>query len=250
LYGATQKESYLEHARLRAANLSKRVATDESYKGWWRADEDGTRSYFHAAEAGYPIITLTRYLEFETEEALRDKAIATIQQSVGFELTITNEVHNPYGYPRQYVKAVNEDSKRAAFFVPHENESGYWYQGENARIASLAAAFNLAKQHMLPEQQSQVNSFVQNQINWVLGLNPYDICMLDGLGRNNPEYLEPHDWNYVGGIANGITAGVENENDIAFLPDPQGDDSAQRWRWPEQWIPHAGWFMLAITTQE
>lgn len=76
------------------------------------------------------------------------------------------------------------------------------------------------------------------------------MSMLDGLGRNNPEYLEPHNWNYKGGIANGITAGVNDESDIAFLPIPQDQDPAQRWRWPEQWIPHAGWFMLMVSSME
>lgn len=248
LYLATENEQYLEHAQLRAHNLNNRLSTDEKFSGWFKADETGERSYFHAAEAGYPLIALSRYLDIEKDEQLRKQAIETIQKSVAFELAITNDVYNPFGYPRQYVKAINEESKRAAFFIPHQNESGYWYQGENARIASLAAAFNISKIYMLADQQQQVDAFVQNQVNWILGLNPFNICMLDGLGYNNPEYLEPHNWNYRGGIANGITAGVVDESDIAFLPDPQGNDSAQRWRWPEQWIPHAGWFMLMITS--
>lgn len=248
LYLATQKDEYLKHAQLRVQNLNNRISADDSFKGWFRADASGERSYFHAAEAGYPVIALCRYLDIEKDDELRKSAIKTIQNSIDFELTITNGVYNPFGYPRQYVKAIDEESKRAAFFVPHQNESGYWYQGENARIASLAAAFNIAQPYMLSEQQEQVQGYVQNQINWILGLNPYNMCMLDGLGYNNPEYLEPHDWNYVGGIANGITAGVEDETDIAFLPDPQKNDGAERWRWPEQWIPHAGWFILMVTT--
>ncbi len=61
-------------------------------------------------------------VEFEKDEEYRTEVIEAIQQTVAFELKITNEVHNPFGYPRQYVKAVNEDEKRAAFFIPHENE--------------------------------------------------------------------------------------------------------------------------------
>jgi hypothetical protein len=55
---------------------------------------------------------------------------------------------------------------------------------------------------------------------------------------------------FTGGIANGITAAVENESDITFLPEAHKDNLAENWRWPEQWIPHAGWFMLAKTTIE
>jgi len=249
LYNATHKENYLDYARLRAQNLANRISKDKNFNGWFRAD-NGNRPYFHAAEAGYPLVALSRYLDVEKDEAKRNIAIETIRQSVEFQLDITKEVNNPFGYPRQYVKAIDESENKSSFFVPHKNESGYWYQGENARLASLASGFNYSKKYMLPSQQMEVGSFVQNQINWILGLNPYDMSMLDGLGRNNPEYLEPHNWNYKGGIANGITAGVNDESDIAFLPRPQDQDPAQRWRWPEQWIPHAGWFMLMVSSME
>ena len=246
LYDARQKSEYLEHARVRASNVSGRISSNDQYNGWFVADK-ATRPYFHAAEAGYPLVALVRYLDVEDDASYRENAIATIRQHIDFILNITSEVHNPFGYPRQFVQGLGEAS-RGAFFIPHKNESGYWYQGENARLASLAAAFNLSRAYMLDHQQQATSSFVQNQINWILGLNPYNICMLDGVGYNNPEYLEPHDWNYVGGIANGITAGVEDEGDIAFLPSPQDEDPAERWRWPEQWIPHVGWFMLAVTS--
>jgi len=250
LFNATGDNAYLKHARMRMLSLANRIRKDENYSGWFSANEDGSRPYFHAAEAGYPLVALHRYLDFEKVDSLRDQAVTTIQQHVDFTLSITQEVTNPFGYPRQYVKATDEPNKRAAFFIPHENESGYWYQGENARLASLAAAFNLCSTYMTDKQKKASKDFSQNQINWILGLNPYDMSMLDGVGRNNPEYLEPRDWNYPGGIANGLTAGVEDESDIAFLPQPQNEDPAQKWRWPEQWIPHAGWFMLAVSTSE
>ena len=246
LFNATKNPEYLAHARKRAENLANRIAKNNTYSGWFIAD-NGTRPYFHAAEAGYPLIALRRFLDFEENQTLRQKIIATIQQHVDFTLYITNEVANPFGYPRQYVKAIDAAPK-ASFFIPHKNESGYWYQGENARLASLAAAFKLCTPYLKEAQKKPALEFYQNQLNWVLGLNPFNISMLDGIGHNNPEYIDPHNWNYKGGIANGITAGVENESDIAFLPNPQKNDPAQKWRWPEQWIPHAGWFMLAVAS--
>lgn len=246
LFNATQKPEYLAHARKRAENLANRITKNNKYTGWFLAD-DGTRPYFHAAEAGYPLIALSRFLDAEENKTLRQKIIAAIQQHVDFTLSITSEVTNPFGYPRQYVKVVDEEP-RGSFFIPHNNESGYWYQGENARLASLAAAFKQSYTYMKDEQKKPAMEFYQNQLNWILGLNPFNISMLDGIGHNNPQYIDPHNWNYKGGIANGITAGVVNESDIAFLPEPQKDDPAQKWRWPEQWIPHAGWFMLAVAS--
>ena len=86
-------------------------------------------------------------------------------------------------------------------------------------------------------------------ISWVFGANPFDLCMLQGHGRNNPSY----DFGYhnaPGGICNGITSGFDDENDIAFLPSKVGDDPAQRWRWSEQWLPHAAWMLFALTLRE
>lgn len=246
LFKATNKSEYLDHARQRAKNLNHRIKNDDNYKGWFVADEN-KRPFFHAAEAGYPLIALLTYLEVENSQELKQEAINSIRNHVDFTLKITKEVTNPFGYARQYVKALDQDA-RGSFFIPHKNESGYWYQGENARLASLAVALKWSKAHLEDKQKEMAEEFYQDQLNWILGLNPFDICMLDGIGYHNPEYLEPHDWNYEGGIANGITAGVENESDIAFLPNPQKDDPAQKWRWPEQWIPHAGWFMLAVTS--
>ncbi|GAL19448.1 glucosamine-link cellobiase [Vibrio maritimus] len=43
--------------------------------------------------------------------------------------------------------------------------------------------------------------------------------MLDGHGHNNPDYLPKLGFfNALGGVCNGITAGFEDEADIAFNP--------------------------------
>ena len=80
-------------------------------------------------------------------------------------------------------------------------------------------------------------------IGWVGGLNPFDSCMLQGRGRNGVEYSAVYQ-NTPGGIVNGITSGWTDEEGIAFLPAeaPAGEE----WRWAEQWIPHSGWFLLAV----
>lgn len=111
LYAVTDEAIYLEHARKRMQQLVDRLSDDENYKGWWLAD-DGNRPYFHASDAGLPLITLNRYLAFETDEDMKNKAVGAVQRSIDFELSITNEVNNPFGYPRQYVKALDEDSNR------------------------------------------------------------------------------------------------------------------------------------------
>ncbi|OEE16637.1 glycoside hydrolase family 9 protein [Aliivibrio fischeri] len=250
LFKATQENSFLIEARIWADKLSARQQSDDNFSHFWSATDNGERPYFHAAEAGLPVIALSQYLEIETDNSRKAHTQLVINQAVEFELTISSETFNPFGYPRQYVKAVN-GQKRSAFFVAHDNESGYWWQGENARLGSLASMSYLVLPHLTSNELKQrLTSFAQHNLNWVLGLNPYDMCMLDGHGHNNPDYL-PHlgFFNAKGGVCNGITGGFEDEEDIAFNPAPHGDDMLQNWRWGEQWIPHGAWYLLAIMSQ-
>ncbi len=74
--------------------------------------------------------------------------------------------------------------------------------------------------------------------------------MLQGKGRNNPAYMFFDSYEYTnapGGICNGITAGYKDEEDIDFnlhFAETGKDDD---WRWGEQWLPHAAWFLLAVS---
>lgn len=250
LFKATKETRYLEESRLWAQRLVARQMSDEQIQHFWSANQDGSRPYFHAAEAGLPVIALCEYLAIEDDSVQIESVKRIVNRACEFEINISNKVTNPFGYPRQYVKGVNE-SKRDAFFVAHNNESGYWWQGENARLGSLATMAYLAQPHIASQEiQQQLSVFAQDALNWIVGLNPYDMCMLDGHGRNNPDYLPQYGFfNAKGGVCNGITGGFEDEEDIAFNPPEQKDDMLQNWRWGEQWIPHGAWYLLAIMSQ-
>ncbi|ODW59458.1 chitobiase [Vibrio parahaemolyticus] len=250
LFKATKETRYLEESRLWAQHLVARQMSDEQIQHFWSANQDGSRPYFHAAEAGLPVIALCEYLAIEDDSVQTESVKRIVNRACEFEIKISNKVTNPFGYPRQYVKGVNE-SKRDAFFVAHNNESGYWWQGENARLGSLATMAYLAQPHIASQEiQQQLFVFAQDALNWIVGLNPYDMCMLDGHGRNNPDYLPQYGFfNAKGGVCNGITGGFEDEEDIAFNPPAQKDDMLQNWRWGEQWIPHGAWYLLAIMSQ-
>lgn len=186
----------------------------------------------------------------ESDTQLHQQARLIVEQACRFEIAVTDKVVNPFGYPRQYVKPVDGE-KRDAFFVAHNNETGYWWQGENARLGSLATMAFLAQPYVLDEAlKARLITLSQNCIDWILGLNPYHMCMLDGHGHNNPDYLPQLGFfNAKGGICNGITAGFDDEQDIAFNPPAQKDDMLQNWRWGEQWIPHGAWYLLATAAQ-
>ncbi len=228
LFKTTKETRYLEDSRVWANRLSARQMSDEHIQHFWAANHDGSRPYFHAAEAGLPVIALCEYLAIEDDSERASVAKQIITQACEFEVSITNRVKNPFGYPRQYVKGVDE-AKRDAFFVAHNNESGYWWQGENARLGSLATMAYLVQPFIESEiLKQQLSKLAQDSINWIVGLNPYDMCMLDGHGRNNPDYLPQYGFfNAKGGVCNGITGGFEDEEDIAFNPPAQKDDMLQ-----------------------
>jgi hypothetical protein len=115
----------------------------------------------------------------------------------------------------------------------------------------MAAAARLAAKTFTDDTslKNSLETFALDQLNWILGLNPYDASMLQGTGRNNPTYGFFGTFEYTnapGGIVNGVTSGFDNEDDIDLnLPYAvTGKDSD--WRWAEQWLPHAAWYMLAV----
>ncbi|CCN69050.1 glycoside hydrolase family 9 protein [Vibrio nigripulchritudo] len=249
LYRSTGEQCYLSEGQMWANRLSLRQLSDARFEHFWAATDDGSRPYYHAAEAGLPVIALCEYLAVERRESQKSKIRAVVNKAVSFELTITHDTANPFGYPRQYVKSVNGE-KRDAFFVAHDNETGYWWQGENARLGSLASMIYLAKPYLDESLLPKAEQYAQRCLDWIVGLNPYDMCMLDGHGKNNPDYLPQYGFfNAKGGVCNGITGGFEDEEDIAFNPTGQKDDMMQNWRWGEQWIPHGAWFLLATMSQ-
>jgi hypothetical protein len=186
-----------------------------------------------------------RFLACDPEPALAGTARAALLRALRFELAITRAEPNPLGYPRQYVALPGRPAS-VQFFVPHANESGYWWQGENARLGSLATAARAARSLHLADAafDADLADYAQRALDWLFGANPFDTCMLQGWGHNPPRY-EPGFWNAAGGVCNGITSGLDDENDIDFRK-PEETEPAHSWRWTEQWIPHAAWLFCAL----
>lgn len=243
LYAATQKATYLEAARARATSLKGRL----SPTGYFIAD-GAARPFWHASDAGLPVVALARYVQVETDETQRKSAQETIRTHLTYLLKVSSEVANPYGYARQHVAAGTAD-----FFIPHKNESGYWWQGENARLGSLAAAAVIGAKAIgaTGDQYLEYLRYAGTQVDWVLGSNPFDICFLHGAGKNNPPaYSGDKALNGTldGGISNGITSQASDGTGIQWMLASKCDTNCwENWRWVEQWIPHSAWYMVATT---
>jgi hypothetical protein len=230
----------------RARRLIARLAP--APRAYWRAN-GGDRPFFHAADSGFPVVALLEYVEI-AGPAEKAAALAAVRGSLEWELAVTAEVPNAFGYARQLVhtKAGVRDTR---FFYPHDADTAPWWQGEDARLGSLAAAARLAAPHFAGDRAfvERLHAYAADQLNWILGSNPFDACMLRGSGHNNPEYLYFDSWEYTsrpGGVSNGITAGLKDPQGIDFLVPYSITGADNDWRWAEQWLPHATWYMLAV----
>jgi type 1 glutamine amidotransferase len=245
LWVATDSSLYKNEARKRAGNLSRRMTAG----GYFAANDSG-RPFWHASDAGLPIVSLARYLTKETSPTHRAAALTTIKKALDYTLAVTHRVGNPFGYARQTFSIGR--TIREGFFIPHENETGWWWQGENARLGSLATAMLVGGRLVYPSTRDwgvkdSLALFASQQISWILGCNPYALCFLYGFGYNNVPPMQSQFGHGTerGGISNGIT-GIEGRGDgwgTEFREHAEGNE----WRWTEQWLPHAAWFLQAIT---
>jgi hypothetical protein len=249
LYTTTSSPAYLEAARARAVSLAGRLHPS----GYFVAD-GASRPFWHASDAGLPIVALVNYLQVETDAAARATASAAIELHLDYLVETTRAVSNPYGYARQHFNSGG--ALQSGFFIPHDNETGYWWQGENARLGSLAAAALLGGRTVHAPASGSLGvpeplaGFAVDQLNWVLGQNPFDVSFLHGFGRNNPPAYcssKPQHGTLVGGIANGVTGSAMDGSGISWNPPFEAEMCWEGWRWVEQWLPHSAWYMLGVT---
>lgn len=245
LYITTAEYEYLQKAREMALRVYERmVATGE---GCARLETVPGLPFHHASDEGMPVVALLQYAQIEPDAALRADAVSAAEKLMRHKCAITDAQANPFGYP---ILENSENGKiRAQFFFPHTSTAAPWWQGDNARIASLSAAARMVAAVTEDAQlAARCTKMAQDSLDWIMGMNPFDSCMIEGYGKNNIQYFfnERLDFlNCPGGIVNGITSGMEDEDGIAFVMEPDGQ-IIDNWRWAEQWIPHVSWYMYAM----
>ncbi|HET6897388.1 MAG TPA: glycoside hydrolase family 18 protein, partial [Vicinamibacteria bacterium] len=237
-------------ADARATRLIARLSARP--RAYWRAD-DGDRPFFHAADAGLPVASLIAYLDI-ADEARQAAVREAVRASLEWELAVTSEVANPFGYARQLVQT-KAGLRETRFFFPHDTETAPWWQGEDARLGSLAFAARAAAALFAddPAFAGRLRRYAQDQLDWILGRNPFDASLLEGAGHDNPEYRFLGSFEYTnapGGIVNGITAGFTDPQGIDFNLPHTATGGDNDWRWGEQWLPHATWYLLALAAAE
>jgi hypothetical protein len=249
LYKTTREYAYLRSAREMARRIQARIRIME--KGLARLTVDEDMPFYHPADEGLPVIALLGLRELEDPASPPAKELlASCEALMRHTLELNSSCVNPFNYPR--FLRVEGGVLKPGFFFPHDSTAEPWWQGENARIASLAAAARtLARRTGDEELRRKLRALGDDQINWILGLNPFDCCMMEGFGRNHIQYffLDRYDFlNCPGGIVNGITSGLHDDDGIALVTEPT-DEVKDNWRWAEQWLPHASWLLYALSLE-
>jgi len=204
--------------------------------------------------------TWTTALEIQNNESAgrKEHAIAP-EASAKFVRMFGIERGNQYGgfslysfevYGEQSAPPPAQGPGQVRYFVPHENETGYWWQGENARLASMSAAFIIGApvaDKGAALWKDTLFAMATAQLDWILGKNPFEVCMMEGHGaKTYPAYPAGKNAKVQGGICNGITAKDSDENDIQWTAGPEAN-WWENWRWIEQWLPHNAWYLTAVS---
>lgn len=245
LYVTTNEYEYLRDCREYVSYL-----TDSAkviLPGMRRLEFSSDLPYFSASDEGLPLIAMLQYSQIEIDKERAESAKSVAFDIMRWKIHLNKGICNPFDYP--VFEDYSEGKFNVKFFFPHKTTAAPWWQGDNARIASISAAAKMVAQ-MTDDVVLAKDALTLSHdiLDWILGQNPYDACMLEGYGRNNIQYFFKNRYDFIncpGGIVNGITSGLEDENDIEFVvkPDDRIDDN---WRWAEQWIPHATWFLYAM----
>ncbi|MDR1971335.1 MAG: glycoside hydrolase family 9 protein [Treponema sp.] len=246
LYRSADELAYLHKARTMAERIYGRMVYGP--QGEARLTMAPGYPFHHASDEGMPVAALLQYAEIESDPALRARAVKTCEDTMRFKLALSDRLSNPFGYPK-FEHRGEDGGFQVKFFFPHQTRAAPWWQGENARLASLSAAARfLADFTGDPALKSRLITLAQDCLDWIMGCNPFDSCMIEGYGRNNVQYFcnNRHEFlNCPGGIINGITSGLDDEEGIEYISRP-GGKVEDNWRWGEQWIPHASWYLYAM----
>jgi Glycosyl hydrolase family 9 len=119
-----------------------------------------------------------------------------------------------------------------------------WWVGINANLAStgvgLAKAARLLKEPRLA-------ALAQRQLDWIVGVNPFDASTMTGVGRNQPKQFVTGEFKPVTPLIDGAVM-----NGIGGTPDDQPDLKAGSWQTCEYWTPmvcYTMWLMSELSAQ-
>jgi hypothetical protein len=131
------------------------------------------------------------------------------------------------------------------FFNPDIKD--YWYVGQNSQYLSNAWALYLAAPLL---REAKATLLADRQVDWILGVNPYGLCMMEGKGKfNSPFYLHRWGANEIrGSVPGAIPNGFCRKNSEKDQPyyDLYNPPRTVSYHTSEPWEPHNAFYILAV----
>jgi len=167
-----------------------------------------------------------------------DSSVRAIKSSLRKFIRHVNTLNrNPFGI-MQY--------DASSFFLPYR-AIDEWKVGENSDYLSVAWAMALARQVVTSSRTTK--AIIQNHLDWVMGKNPFGVCMVHGAGSSNPRFYH-HRYDSIPGHENGAVPGAVPNGLIRESidsPSPRFDVLGNAYETNEPWVPHNSYLLLALS---
>jgi hypothetical protein len=225
MHRATGNDKYRQFGRRSAELLLAGQKPDGSFPGDSGDHGDVTAAALALFALAYP------------DDPLRPRVVESGRKWLGFAVA---RADNPFGLSRQ-----GAEQPEASFFHPTVG------LGVNFWLLSRAWAALLIGQ-LTGDPRARV--YATDQIDWVLGKNPLDLCMFEGHGGRNPPRYH-HRYNMIPGRERGAVPGTIPNGmvrDMGLADRPGFDLSAAGGRSPsfrtsEPWLVHNMFYLLAAS---
>ncbi|MEW6368143.1 MAG: glycoside hydrolase family 9 protein [Acidobacteriota bacterium] len=217
----TSKSDYLTHARQHIDQLLAMQA------------DDGGFPRTNLTDRGVPAAGLAFWTTRNRSDAYAPKVKDSLRR---YLRSVRRQSKNPFGI--QQYDASN-------FFFPYGSVDA-WKVGENSDYLSVAWATRLAS--LVVGETSANKRIIQNNIDWVMGKNPFGICMIEGVGSSNPQYYH-HRYETIPGHGDGAVPGAIVNGIIRESidsPAPRFDVLGNSYETNEPWLPQNCYFLLLM----
>ncbi len=220
-------------------DMEKRIAfilDSQQSEGWFSTGQG--EPFNSITQMGLPAAALAQSaLETEIMKADIEKGLSRYWN---FSLKMAS---NPFRISTLY----HGDGSTSFFHRYPDQES--WYVGQNSQYLSQAWAALLA--HRLTGN-SRYRRYALSQINWVLGMNPFGLCMMEGEGRANPGVYH-HRYDTIPGRNRGAVPGCIPNGIVRLSPEEDiprfdlGVSGREDYHSNEPWLPHNAFYLLAVS---
>jgi len=223
----------------------------DKVKGFWYYDLEKNTFYKTSRDSGIPIVALIEVSTiFEKDYGLKEACINAVKNHCLFYIKPLSSL-SPFGII-PYSLFNKEETLNGDVFRPIEG--GLYYRffpevtgkcafGTSSHLLSYAVGLKLASDIL---NESEWEIIGRKQLEWVMGANTENACLMTGEGINNPY---PHS-RFLGLIPGGIMNGIAGtEEDLPLLDKSYSMD----WRTTEYWSPHVAfyiWFVSLISKGE